>query len=125
MEAELAEVTHRLLDAIGQGDWEAYVQLSHPAMTCFEPEAKGELVHGLPFHQTYFETPGGGTVLRQTVCGLRVWPLGEGAAVAYTRLVQGWSAETGHWTRKFEETRVWRQEAGAWRQVHVHRSAPA
>lgn len=123
METELAELTQRLLEAIGQGDWETYRQLSHPEMTCFEPEADGALVHGLPFHQTYFETPGGGTVLRQTVCGLKAWRLGDAAATAYIRLVQGWSAESGHWTRRFEETRVWHKEDGAWRQVHVHRTA--
>lgn len=118
MHAEILLLTRRLLEAIASGDWETYVELSSPEMTCFEPEACGVLVEGLEFHRFYFEGPGDRGRRADHLVEPRVTPLGPGAAVvAYVRLVQ---LEEG--THRYEETRVWRRDESGWRQVHVHRS---
>ena len=46
-----------LLDAVSMGDWERYCQLCCDDITCFEPEAKGHLVSGLPFHRCVLNSP--------------------------------------------------------------------
>ncbi len=114
------ELTRQLLHAISARDWEVYAKLCSPDLTCFEPEARGQLVAGLPFHRYYFE-PGPDSRVQNTICSPVVHWLGEDAAVvAYTRVVQ---TETG--STAFEETRVWRRERGEWRHIHFHRSLPA
>ena len=55
---ELLQLNQRLLDSITQGDWKTYEELCDPTLTCFEPEAVGQLVEGLAFHQFYFELGG-------------------------------------------------------------------
>ena len=55
---ELIQINQRLLDAIAQGDWATYELLCDPALTAFEPEAKGQLVQGLEFHRFYFRLGG-------------------------------------------------------------------
>ncbi|MBU6173969.1 MAG: DUF4440 domain-containing protein, partial [Planctomycetes bacterium] len=46
--------TQQLLVAITSGDWDSYAELCDPSLTCFEPEALGNLVDGLDFHRYYF-----------------------------------------------------------------------
>ena len=53
-ETELLQINQQLLDSIAPGDWKAYTQFCDPSISAFEPEARGELVEGLPFHQFYF-----------------------------------------------------------------------
>ena len=86
----LLQLQQAQLDAIGAGDYPAYQQLCHPALTCFEPEAKGHLVEGMAFHRTYFENQGAGSkVLRNTMCRPKVrgwwcwWCARVGARVVY------------------------------------------
>jgi hypothetical protein len=43
----LLELQQQQLDAIGCGDYDAYATMCHPSLTCFEPEAKGNLVEGM------------------------------------------------------------------------------
>ena len=43
--------TQQLLVAIAGGDWNTYAELCDPSLTCFEPEALGNLVDGLDFHR--------------------------------------------------------------------------
>jgi Calcium/calmodulin dependent protein kinase II association domain len=50
----ILDLTQRLLVAITSGDWDSYVDLCDESLTCFEPEALGNLVDGLDFHQYYF-----------------------------------------------------------------------
>ena len=59
---ELLDLTQRLLDSIAGGDWETYVSLCDPALTCFEPETMGHIVEGLDFHKFYFDNTHGKSV---------------------------------------------------------------
>jgi Calcium/calmodulin dependent protein kinase II association domain len=53
-EQEVLTATHRLLESIIVQDWETYTSLMDPSISCFEPEAVGNLVEGLEFHKFYF-----------------------------------------------------------------------
>ena len=59
VETELLDLSHQLLAAVADGDWKAYHRLVAEDLTCFEPEARGQLVEGLPFHEFYFTLPAG------------------------------------------------------------------
>ena len=48
---ELLSLTQRLLNSVVTADWKTYTSLCDSTITCFEPEARGQLVEGLPFHQ--------------------------------------------------------------------------
>ncbi|MBS1708309.1 MAG: DUF4440 domain-containing protein [Armatimonadetes bacterium] len=118
METEVLALTQRLLDAISRRDWAAYTELCDPGLTCFEPEACGQLVTGLPFHQFYFADGASEARVQSTICSPVVHALGPDAAVvAYTRVIQTRDGE-----RAFEETRVWKRVDGCWWHVHFHRS---
>ena len=54
-EEELLALSRKLLTSIDAGDWAGYTALCDESITCFEPEAPGQLVRGLPFHKFYFE----------------------------------------------------------------------
>lgn len=120
---ELLELTQRLLTSIADADWETYASLCDAGLTAFEPEARGQLVEGLAFHQYYFDLGGPASPRRVTICAPHVRLLGENAAVvSYVRLVQYVDAAGAAHTGKFEETRVWQRIDGQWRHVHFHRS---
>src|SRR5207253_8148154 len=57
-----------LLDGIAKGDWATYQELCDPSLTAFEPEAMGQLVEGLEFHQFYFSLGGFSTSSNTTMC---------------------------------------------------------
>lgn len=121
-EEQLLEITQRLLDAIASGDWETYCELCDPNLSCFEPEAVGNLVRGMPFHRFYFELAKDRTTAPQTTMTQPyVKMLHGGAIVAYVRLVQV-ATEAGPKTLAFEETRVWERAEGGWKHIHFHRS---
>lgn len=125
--AELLLLSQQLLDCITGGDWETYVRLCDPALTAFEPEARGGRVEGLEFHRYYFDMHASEppkTAVRNTLVGPQVRLLGPAAAlVTYVRLVQLVDAAGKPQTARFEETRVWQRCDGKWRHVHFHRSA--
>lgn len=52
---EVIKITEQLLDAISSGDFETYASMCDPRVTCFEPEALGNMVHGMDFHKFYFD----------------------------------------------------------------------
>ena len=123
MRHELLDLTQRLLDSIAEGDWETYVSLCDPALTCFEPETKGHLVDGMQFHRFYFENTHGKSVRAETMVEPRVSLLGDDAAlVCYVRLVQRKDADGRDTTDRFQETRVWKNTTDGWKHVHFHRS---
>lgn len=120
---ELLTLTQRLLNAVVAGDWQTYSAYCDPSLTCFEPEARGQLVEGLPFHQFYFDTAAPGR--RQiTVTQPHVRLLGhDGAVVSYVRLTQSVDLQGTPHSSRFEETRVWQRRDGHWKHVHFHRSS--
>ncbi|KAJ8250553.1 hypothetical protein COCON_G00224750 [Conger conger] len=52
---EIIKITEQLIEAINNGDFEAYTRICDPGLTSFEPEALGNLVEGMDFHKFYFE----------------------------------------------------------------------
>lgn len=121
-EAELLKLSRQLLDSIDSGNWAAYVELCDPSITCFEPEANGHLVEGMPFHKFYFDLPGPGTAKQSTIVSPKVRVFGDGAVVTYVRAVQKLTADGAPVTVCADETRVWQRIGGSWKHVHFHRS---
>ena len=125
METEFIALTQKLLDAAATGDWATYQELCDHSMTAFEPEARGQLVAGLPFHKFYFDLGGFGGRRLTTMISPQVRVMGDVAVVAYVRLTQRTNPDGSPTTQAFEETRVWQKQNGVWKHVHVHRSNPS
>lgn len=123
--AEVLSANQRLLEAIAAGDWNTYAGLCESDLTCFEPEARGELVGGLAFHKFYFDLGAAPSPRHTTMCAPHVHLSGDMAVVCYVRLTQSVDAAGHPQTSRCEETRVWRRVAANWRHVHFHRSANA
>ena len=125
---ELLELNQRLLESIAGGDWKTYVSLCDPSITCFEPEARGQLASGMPFHKFYFDLPPSTQkpAKNVTMSQPHVRMLGSNSAVvSYVRLTQSLDAGGAPQTSRFEETRVWQKINGEWKHVHFHRSSNA
>jgi ketosteroid isomerase-like protein len=125
---ELVELNQKLLAAIVGGDWKTYESLCDPSITCFEPEARGQLAAGMPFHKYYFDLPGSPQkpAKQVTMSQPHVRLMGDAAAViSYVRLTQSLDASGNPQTSRMEETRVWQKIGGAWKHVHFHRSPGA
>ncbi|XP_010827417.1 PREDICTED: calcium/calmodulin-dependent protein kinase type II subunit beta [Bison bison bison] len=78
---EIIKITEQLIEAVNNGDFEAYAKICDPGLTSFEPEALGNLVEGMDFHRFYFENllaknskPIHTTLLNPCGCGLPVFP---------------------------------------------------
>ena len=118
----ILDLNQRLLNSIAHGDWKTYVELCDESLTCFEPEARGHLVEGLPFHKYYFDLGPSKSAVQTTMASPHVRMLGDQAAVVcYVRLVQKLLADGNPVTVHVEETRVWQKIGGAWKHVHFHR----
>ncbi|HXY35501.1 MAG TPA: DUF4440 domain-containing protein [Planctomycetaceae bacterium] len=125
-EAQLLDLTRQLLTAIADQDWSTYSRVCDPSLTCFEPEARGQLVAGMDFHKFYFELKGSRGPRNTTLVSPQVRLLGsDGAVVSYVRLIQKLDDEGAPITSAVEETRVWQRIQGEWKHVHFHRSATA
>nr|CDJ97008.1 Serine threonine protein kinase-related and Calcium calmodulin dependent protein kinase II domain containing protein [Haemonchus contortus] len=106
---EIVRVTQQLLDAISCKDFDIYTKLCDPAMTCFEPEALGNLIEGVEFHRFYFDygnnNPRKGQ-LHTTMLNPNVHVMGEeGACIAYVRLTQFMDRNGEARTRQTQESR--------------------
>ena len=87
--AELLALNQRLLDSITAADWQTYDELCDPTLSAFEPEARGRLVEGMPFHKFYFDLGKPKMAPQATMTSPHVRLLGPDAAViSYVRLVQ-------------------------------------
>jgi calcium/calmodulin-dependent protein kinase (CaM kinase) II len=125
---ELLDLNQKLLVAIASGDWKTYESLCDPSITCFEPEARGNLVVGMPFHKYYFDLPGSPQkpAKQVTMSQPHVRLVGDSAAViSYVRLTQSLDANGSPQTSRMEETRIWQKTGGQWKHVHFHRSPGA
>lgn len=122
----LLNLSKCLLDSIVSGNWPAYAELCDPTLTCFEPEALGQLVEGLDFHRYYFELERkAAPKVQTTLASPHVRVMGDAALVCYVRLTQYVDAAGVPATRATEETRVWHKKNGNWKHVHFHRSPVA
>ena len=127
--AEVLGLTRRLLEAVASADWASYRELVAADITCFEPEALGQLVEGLAFHEFYFKLAGDSPQPAQpvttTLASPRVRMLSPDVAlVTYVRLVQKLDGSGHPVTVSGEETRLWQKIGGAWKHIHFHRSKP-
>lgn len=125
---ELLALNQKLLEAIVGGDWKTYEAFCEPSITCFEPEARGQVVAGMAFHKYYFELPGSPQKPAKNVSMAQPHVRllgGEGAVISYVRLTQSLDASGSPQTGRMEETRVWQKINGAWKHVHFHRSPGA
>jgi hypothetical protein len=122
---ELLQLSQRLLDCIADADWATYEELCDPSLTAFEPESRGQLVEGLPFHRFYFDLGGAKGRYNTTLCSPHVRVMGDVAVVAYVRVNQRVGVDGRPVETAVSETRVWQRIGGRWRHVHFHRSLVA
>jgi hypothetical protein len=121
---ELLDLNQKLLVSIVSGDWKTYESLCDPSITCFEPEARGQLAIGMPFHKFYFDLPSSPQKPAKNVAMSQphVRIMGDAAVLCYVRLTQSLDSSGAPQTGRMEETRVWQKIGGAWKHVHFHRS---
>ncbi|XP_069782664.1 calcium/calmodulin-dependent protein kinase type II delta chain isoform X14 [Narcine bancroftii] len=122
---EIIKVTEQLIEAINNGDFEAYTKICDPGLTAFEPEALGNLVEGMDFHRFYFENAlsKNQKPIHTIILNPHVHLIGDDAAcIAYIRLTQYIDGSSMPKTMQTEETRVWHRRDGKWQNVHFHRS---
>ena len=119
---EVLAASRKLLSTIDSGNWTEYAKLCDASITCFEPEANGHLVAGLPFHEFYFKLPASNSPRQSTMASPHVRVLSEtSAVVTYVRLTQKLDASGSPVTVSSMETRVWQKIDGQWLHVHFHR----
>ncbi|XP_078147941.1 calcium/calmodulin-dependent protein kinase type II delta 1 chain isoform X3 [Centroberyx gerrardi] len=122
---EIIKVTEQLIEAINNGDFEAYTKICDPGLTSFEPEALGNLVEGTDFHRFYFENAlsKGKQPIHTILLNPHVHLIGdEAACIAYIRLTQYIDGSGMPRTMQSEETRIWHRRDGKWQNIHFHRS---
>uniref|UniRef100_A0AAY3ZWE8 calcium/calmodulin-dependent protein kinase n=1 Tax=Denticeps clupeoides TaxID=299321 RepID=A0AAY3ZWE8_9TELE len=126
---EIIKITEQLIEAVNNGDFEAYTRICDPGLTSFEPEALGNLVEGMDFHKFYFENllSKNNKPVHTTILNPHVHLIGEDAAcIAYIRLTQYIDGQGRPRSCQSEETRVWHRRDSKWLNVHFHCSgAPA
>ncbi|XP_017344908.1 calcium/calmodulin-dependent protein kinase type II subunit beta isoform X29 [Ictalurus punctatus] len=126
---EIIKITEQLIEAVNNGDFEAYAKICDPGLTSFEPEALGNLVEGMDFHRFYFENllSKNSKPIHTTILNPHVHLIGEDAAcIAYIRLTQYVDGQGRPRSSQSEETRVWHRRDSKWQNVHFHCSgAPA
>ncbi|NXE36374.1 KCC2D kinase, partial [Ptilorrhoa leucosticta] len=124
---EIIKVTEQLIEAINNGDFEAYTKICDPGLTSFEPEALGNLVEGMDFHRFYFENGKYSLFISESSSGVLFFSefCCRCSSVCFC---SAHSHITGHLrdgmpkTMQSEETRVWHRRDGKWQNVHFHRS---
>uniref|UniRef100_A0A671Y2Z6 calcium/calmodulin-dependent protein kinase n=1 Tax=Sparus aurata TaxID=8175 RepID=A0A671Y2Z6_SPAAU len=122
---EIIKVTEQLIEAINNGDFEAYTKICDPGLTSFEPEALGNLVEGTDFHRFYFENALSKTKqpIHTILLNPHVHLIGdEAACIAYIRLTQYIDGSGMPRTMQSEETRIWHRRDSKWQNIHFHRS---
>uniref|UniRef100_A0A4W3HZ98 calcium/calmodulin-dependent protein kinase n=1 Tax=Callorhinchus milii TaxID=7868 RepID=A0A4W3HZ98_CALMI len=122
---EIIKATEQLIEAISNGDFEAYTKMCDPGVTAFEPEALGNLVEGLDFHRFYFENlwSKNNKPVHTTILNPHIHLIGdEAACIAYIRITQYIDSNGLPRTAQSEETRIWHRRDGKWQIVHFHRS---
>ncbi len=122
-QADILDLTTRLLQAITVADWDTYTELCAADLTAIEPEANGHLIEGMPFHKHYFDMAGQSPYanVTTTISSPHIRMMGNVAVIAYVRMTQRVTGGNST-TSATEETRVWEKTEGVWKHVHFHRS---
>ncbi|TRY94537.1 hypothetical protein DNTS_008441 [Danionella cerebrum] len=105
---EIIKITEQLIEAVNNGDFDAYTRICDPGLTSFEPEALGNLVEGMDFHKFYFEhlLSKNNKPVHTTILNPHVHLIGEDAAcIAYIRLTQYIDSQGRPRSCQSEETR--------------------
>ncbi|XP_039904704.1 calcium/calmodulin-dependent protein kinase type II subunit beta isoform X2 [Simochromis diagramma] len=120
---EIIKITEQLIEAVNNGDFEAYAKICDPGLTSFEPEGLGNLVEGMDFHRFYFENllSKNSKPIHTTILNPHVHIIGDDAAcIAYIRLTQFVDGQGHPRSSQSEETRVWHRRDSRWQNVHFH-----
>ncbi|CAH1795523.1 unnamed protein product [Owenia fusiformis] len=106
---EIVKITEQLIASITGGDYDAYTKLVDPTLTCFEPEAFGNMIEGMEFHKFYFDNvmSKNNKAINTSILHPHVHLLGDDSAcIAYVRLTQYLDRNGMPHTMQSEETRV-------------------
>ncbi|KAM9306331.1 calcium/calmodulin-dependent protein kinase type II subunit beta [Pholidichthys leucotaenia] len=125
---EIIKITEQLIEAVNNGDFEAYAKICDPGLTSFEPEGLGNLVEGMDFHRFYFDNllSKNSKPIHTTILNPHVHIIGDDAAcIAYIRLTQFVDGQGRPRSSQSEETRVWHRRESRWQNVHFHCSGAA
>lgn len=125
---EIIKITEQLIEAVNNGDFEAYAKICDPGLTSFEPEGLGNLVEGMDFHRFYFDNllSKNSKPIHTTILNPHVHIIGDDAAcIAYIRLTQFVDGQGHPRSSQSEETRVWHRRDSRWQNVHFHCSGAA
>jgi UMP-CMP kinase len=122
IKSEVLAHNQRLLDAIGELDYNTWDSLVDESVSCFEPEGEG-LIKGKAFHQNVFENAkkarflAGGKTHKTMIEDAEVTILDGKTALATYKRVGG--------SVPVYETRVWKLADGGkgWKLIHMHRSS--
>uniref|UniRef100_A0AAX7T074 calcium/calmodulin-dependent protein kinase n=1 Tax=Astatotilapia calliptera TaxID=8154 RepID=A0AAX7T074_ASTCA len=120
---EIIKITEQLIEAVNNGDFEAYAKICDPGLTSFEPEGLGNLVEGMDFHRFYFDNllSKNSKPIHTTILNPHVHIIGDDAAcIAYIRLTQFVDGQGRPRSSQSEETRVWHRRDSRWQNVHFH-----
>lgn len=121
---EIIGLTERIIECIGNGDFDSYKKICDVNMSAFEPESMGNLIEGIDYHKYAFDNLiGKRKHIKIRVINPSVKLLGDDSAcIAYIRLTQCVEPDGKVCVCQTEETRVWQKKDGKWVNVHVHRS---
>jgi calcium/calmodulin dependent protein kinase II association protein len=97
---ELLALNQQLLEAIVAADWDKYQDLCDSSLSCFEPEASGQLVQGLDFHHFYFKLGAVAGNHCTTMASPHVRLMGDVAIISYVRLSQLCAAQSARGRRR-------------------------
>jgi hypothetical protein len=124
-ELEILDITRRLLQAIHDGDSEAYRALCAPEVSCFETDVAPYRIDGVDFHldliQAMKRQDAYEKLVRFDLLSPRVQLYPGFAVITYTRLMT-YQGEGNPYYKTSNETRVFAKESDGWKMIHFHRS---
>ena len=122
-EAEVLEITRRMLDAMYSGNPEVHRTHSAADMSSYEWYIAPQRIDGAEFHLKLIEAGGNGTLGFWEMLTPRVQVYGDTAIVNYTLLktASGTEGQAASFST-MNETRVFVMLAGVWQMVHLHKS---
>ena len=122
-EAEVLDITRRMLDAMYSGDPEVHRAHSAADMSSYEWYIAPQRIDGAEFHLKLIEAGGNGTLGFWEMLTPRVQVYGDTAIVSYTLLktASGTEGQAASFST-MNETRVFVKLGGVWQMVHLHKS---